>query len=278
MLQREIAKGLKGTEQTEFVGKNLAEIQKYLKTDDGKEAATKVMSAPALQRKMHKIESAGYQAVHAKFKDNFKDIAWEAPKSTLVRSTNITNSKGQQACVLKETTVKTTPTSLDLADGTSNSVKSYRQIEFPKTLKADHGPLHVSMALKDETGKNMPEKNAVYFTAHYDDSGKLTEVSSPIPVKFMGDKKNAIGYIEREGKVYTLPVTQGKYQEMMQEVAKNNGMNIDLTQKEQLASDKVLTVEVQKVKAKLKATTKTTATTRTPKQTPSTTRPRSRTR
>ena len=108
------------------------------------------------------------------------------------------------------------------------------------------------MALKDENGHNMPEKDAVYFTAHYNDSGKLTEVSSPIPVKFMGEGNDAIGYIEREGKIYTLPVTQGKYHEMMQEVAVNNGMNIDLTaavkQTEQRATDKVYSPVIEQAK------------------------------
>jgi hypothetical protein len=87
-----------------------------------------------------------------------------------------------------------------------------------------------AMAVKDENGNNISAKDAVYFTAHYDDAGKLTEVSSPVPVKFMGTDDNAIGYIERNGKVYTLPVTQGKYKEMMQQVAINNGLSVDLGQ------------------------------------------------
>ena len=33
-------------------------------------------------------------------------------------------------------------------------------------------------------------KEAVYFIAHYDESGKLEEVSSPVPVKFMGEDDN----------------------------------------------------------------------------------------
>jgi hypothetical protein len=86
------------------------------------------------------------------------------------------------------------------------------------------------MAVKDQNGRNISEKEAVYFTAHYDEQGKLTEISSPIPVKFMGNDDKAVGYIERNGKVYTLPVTQGKYKEMMKEVAKNQGMAVDLSQ------------------------------------------------
>ncbi len=63
----------------------------------------------------------------------------------------------------------------------------------------------------------MPSKDAVYFTAHYDKSGKLTEISSPKPLKFMGsDSETAVGYIERDGQIYTLPVTQKNYEQMMQ--------------------------------------------------------------
>ena len=103
------------------------------------------------------------------------------------------------------------------------------------------------MAVKDENGKNISEKDAVYFTAHYDDKGQLTEVSSPVPVKFKvtGNKEiddNAVGYIERNGKVYTLPVTKKNYDTMMKEVAKNKGMGVDLSQEaEKPAQDLVMT-------------------------------------
>ena len=91
--------------------------------------------------------------------------------------------------------------------------------------------MHVSLAVKDELGNNIAAEKAVYFTAHYDKAGKLTEVSSPQPVKFTGTGADAVGYIEREGKIYTLPVTQGKYKEMMQEVEVNKGAAVDLSQK-----------------------------------------------
>jgi len=105
----------------------------------------------------------------------------------------------------------------------------------------------MSMALKDENGKNIPAKDEVCFTAHYDDNGKLTEVSSPQPVKFIGDGPDAVGYIERDGKVYTLPVTREKYQEMMQEVGKNQGMGVDLSKKVEVSQDKINTKGVEGV-------------------------------
>ena len=68
----------------------------------------------------------------------------------------------------------------------------------------------------------------MYFSAHYNEQGKLVEVSSPQPVKFAGKGDDAIGYIEKDGKIYTLPVTKGKYQMMQQEVQKNQGQSINL--------------------------------------------------
>ncbi|MDP4709455.1 MAG: Sca4 family protein [Rickettsiaceae bacterium] len=247
LLQTEIANNIENeTEKEAFQKQDLTALRAYLATEEGKESAAKIMQNPEMQTKMHAIEKVGYKTVHNQFQDSFRNVDWGAGASK-IRTTNITNENGDDVCALKETTIDTAPTSLLLDDGSTRTVTSYRQIDFPKGLEADHGPLHLSMALKDENGRNMPEKDAVYFTAHYDESGKLTEVSSPVPVKFMGEGADAIGYIERNGKVYTLPVTQGKYHEMMQEVSKNHGMNVDISQTveatQELAQDKVITPE-----------------------------------
>ena len=63
----------------------------------------------------------------------------------------------------------------------------------------------------------------------------------------MGKGDDAIGYIERGGKVYTLPVTQGKYKEMMLKVEANKGMGANVSQSIEVAAiaqDKVTTVKV----------------------------------
>ena len=122
---------------------------------------------------------------------------------------------------------------------------SIRSIEFPPSLKEGSGPMHASFALKDANGHNMPAKDAVYFTVHYDKSGKLMEVTSPQPIKFMGKEDNAIGYIERNGEVYTLPVTKKAYNEMMTEVAKNQGMGINLSPKERISSGAEVSAQVK---------------------------------
>jgi len=221
LLQKSIADN---DNDEEIRNKSLEDFRRYLETNEGKIKASEIMQDPSVVREMRNIESEGYAAVHNQFSDRFQDVPWEQDRSSTIR-----NASGEEVCKLTETTVSAGVT-LARNDGSRVHVKSYRQIDFPKELESKNGPMHVSMVLKDENGKNMPEKWALYFSGHYDDNGKLTEVSSPAPVKFMGEGKDAIGYIEKEGKIYTLPVTQEKYHEMMQEVAKNKGINVDLSQ------------------------------------------------
>jgi hypothetical protein len=227
-LQGEIAKTMSIGDGVAFNKKTPEEMRAYLGTEQGKAATKEVMKTKEAQSAMNKIEVEGYRELHKI--DSFKNVGWTQETGTKVRIAEIKNDAGDIVASLKETTVNAAPTQVTLEDGTIRTVKSYRQIDFPKNLEDGKGPAHFSMAVKDENGNNISAKDAVYFTAHYDDAGKLTEVSSPVPVKFMGTGDDAIGYIERNGKVYTLPVTQGKYKEMMQEVAINNGLSVDLGQ------------------------------------------------
>jgi hypothetical protein len=227
-------------------------FREYLTSDPGKEEAAKVFAKPEIQTALNKIEVEGYKKVHAEFSDSFKNVNWTpdqvvAAGQPKTKTSPITNEEGLVVAKIKETTHDIAPLAVTLDNGDKVNVKSYRTIDFPKELEAGKGPLHLSMAVKDQNGRNISEKEAVYFTAHYDEQGKLTEISSPIPVKFMGKGDDAVGYIERVGpdgkpKVYTLPVTQGKYKEMMKEVAKNQGMAVDLSQEvAQEAQDLALT-------------------------------------
>ncbi len=229
-LQGEIAKTMTPENGILFNQKTPEEVRVFLATPEGKDMVKLIMSTKEAQLAMNKIEVEGYKKVHEAHKDSFKNVGWAQETGTKVRIAEITNEAGEKVASLKETTVDATPTRVTLEDGTTRDIKSYRQIDFPLELKDGKGPAHFSMAVKDENGRNISAKDAVYFTAHYDDNGKLMEVSSPVPVKFMGDGDDAIGYIERNGKVYTLPVTQGKYKEMMQEVAINNGLGVDVGQ------------------------------------------------
>lgn len=234
------------------------QFRKYLTSDPGKEEAAKVFAKPEIQTALNKIEVEGYRKVHTEFSESFKNVNWTpdqitAPDQPKTKTSEITNENGEVVAKIKETTHDIAPLAVTLDNGDQVNVKSYRTIDFPTKLETGTGPLHLSMAVKDQNGRNISEKDAVYFTAHYDEQGKLTEISSPIPVKFMGNDDNAVGYIERNGKVYTLPVTQGKYKEMMREVAKNKGMAVDLSQEvAQEAQDLALTKEKAKVSPALK--------------------------
>ena len=246
-LQQEIAKTIPVAERNHFLDQDLSSFRAFLQTDNGKENLSSAMQKPETENELKHIESNGYKEVHSQFQDSFKKVDWVSPPNSKTRLSEIKDADGQHITSLKETTVQGAATQVALEDGTMRSIKSYRQIEFPKEIEGGKGPAHFSMAVKDENGRNVPEKAAVYFTAHYDDKGKLTEVSSPVPVKFMGKGDDAIGYIERGGKVYTLPVTQGKYKEMMLKVEANKGMGANVSQSIEVAAiaqDKVTTVKV----------------------------------
>ncbi|MDP5110773.1 MAG: Sca4 family protein, partial [Rickettsiaceae bacterium] len=230
LLQQEIAKNMEGQEKEDFLDQDLTAIRAFLQTPEGKQAVDDVMKNPQLRKEMHAIERDGYKTVHSKFSESFRDVDWGKINEDKVRTTDVKDADGNPVCTLKETTVDTKPQSITLADGTTQTINKYRQIDFPIELETGNGPMHVSMAVRDANGKPISAKEAVYFTAHYDDNGKLTEVSSPTPVHFAGDGPDAIGYIEVDGKVFTLPVTKEKYQDMMKEVAINNGLETDISQ------------------------------------------------
>lgn len=230
LLQQEVAKHMQGVTGQAFASKSLPEVQTYLKSTAGKETVAEIMQNPKLQAQMQTIEVAGYANIQKKFAKDFRDIKWQKDTTSHIRTTPITNDRDQEVCTLNETTINEQPTIFTLSNGNTKTVSAYRHIDFPTELAANTGPMHLSIAAKDANGHNIAAKDAVYFTAHYDDAGKLTELSSPAPIKFIGSGQDAIGYIERNGEIYTLPITQGRYQGMMTELAKNNGMNINMSQ------------------------------------------------
>lgn len=207
------------------------EFRKYLRSEQGKLELEELSKRPEIEQGLNNIEVSGYKAVHSQFADNFQDVEWvQDASSDIKRSTEVTGPNGEKIASIVETTHNTSPATVTLSNGTTQQISSYRTIDFPQELDSGKGPMHVSMAVKDANGNNIEEDKAVYFTAHYDKQGKLTEVSSPQPVKFSGEGKDAVAYIERGGEVYTLAVTKGKYMDMMQEVAKNKGTSLDISQ------------------------------------------------
>lgn len=169
-----------------------------------------------------------------KYVGGFRLMQWENQVSAGdLRSTVIKNGAGEEICTLAEKTHKTAPMTVYKQDGTPVTVNSYRTVDFPIDLEGKSGTMHLSLVAQNKEGKS---NNALRFTAHYkadphpDGTPKLKEISSPQLIKFMGKDENAVGYIEHGGEIYTLPVTRGKYEAMMKEVAINKGQGVDVSQ------------------------------------------------
>jgi hypothetical protein len=246
LLQEEIAKTMEGEEKQKFVEGGHKALKSYLETPEGSTSLDQAMAKPEIRKQMNDLEKEGYKTVHTKFAKSFRDVDWGKSGENEVRSTEVTDSKGNPVCTLNETTINNKPPlQVQHSDGTIQTINSCRKIDFPKELETGNGPMHVSMAVQDANGKNIAEKDAVYFTAHYDKNGKLTEMSSPTPVYFAKDPKSSDGvcYIMVDDKPYTLPVTQDKYLEMMKEVSKNNSLETSKEQEVTQSKDKIYVPE-----------------------------------
>ncbi|WP_417904820.1 Sca4 family protein [Candidatus Tisiphia endosymbiont of Micropterix aruncella] len=214
---------------------DITKFRVYCENEENKEKISEVLRGAELKRALEQVEIAGYKNVHTQFTDRFSTMEWKdgvgesgngiTTKTQIVRDVN----DNEIARLTEATHQINPPQTVQKSDGTTVAIKNYRTIDFPIKLN-DGGSMHLSLAVKDSLGRNIAASKAVYFTAHYDDDGKLIEVSSPRPVKFSGTSPNAVGYIEHGGQIYTLPVTQEKYKAMMKEVAQNKGHDVDISQ------------------------------------------------
>lgn len=238
-----------GTVEKEKID-DINKFRAYFENEQNKEKISEILKTDKdLKRALEQVEIIGYQNVHTEFAGIFTTMEWkdgavENDSGITTRKQVVRDANGIEIATLVEATHKINPPhTVQKSDGTNVTIDNYRTIDFPIEVKNQNGPMHLSLAVKDQNGKNIAASKAVYFTAHYDDDdGKLVEVSSPHPVKFSGDSPDAVGYIEHGGQIYTLPVTQQKYKEMMQEVAKNLGHGVDISQSiEPLSVDLMIT-------------------------------------
>nr|WP_253307639.1 Sca4 family spreading effector [Rickettsia endosymbiont of Ceutorhynchus assimilis] len=231
--------------------KKFREFLKNLKDEEEKRKLVyAVLNDKEIKGELEKIEINGYRNIHKQFENRFKPMLWDGDKGedankNTTQSQKVTNDVGDEICTLTETTHAINP--IQILDGNNQpvTIKSYRTIDFPTKLDGAAGNMHLSIVALDKNGNKPSIDKAVYFTAHYEEgpNGKplLKEISSPMPIKFMGEGKEAIGYIEHGGEIYTMPVTRGKYEAMMQEVAVNKGHSVDLSQTvKEIANDKVM--------------------------------------
>ncbi len=229
----------------EFVENNNELIQKTWATSITNNTLTQAMND----------EVQSYAKIHQA--NHFKPLTWSKQASidniTDTRS-RIIKVKDQELFELTETTVKTS-TKVILEDCvTEKEITNYRNINLPLTLKPSNTAVHLSFPVQNEKGENIEASKALYFTTHYNEQGKLVEITNPLSLKFIGDDKDAIGYIQRGKHIYTIPVTKGQYETMLQEVAKNQGCNINMSQTitPPEASDSIMHDELKQIQSNLK--------------------------
>jgi hypothetical protein len=231
----------------EEIFRNPELFRAYCEEEENQEKIKEALKDASLKKALEGVEIDGYRNIHeqfdsTKYPGGFRQMSWldsnnlDTPN---VRQQIVRGDDDSELATLTETThTNTPPTKVRKSDGTEVEIKNHRTIDFPTQLEDGKGPMHVSLAAKDENGHNIVASKAVYFTAHYDHEGKLSEISSPA-LKFRDNDPNAVAYIEHQGQIFTLPVTQQKYKEMMQEVAKNRGHGVDLSRALERSSDHI---------------------------------------
>lgn len=197
-----------------------------------------VFANPDVKAELDRRTLAGQQNVLLQFSDSnldphFSPIAWDGPIITanqpgvVIKSQVVRDEDGNPLYTLQESTKTFTPTkTVKNSQGNDVTVRASRIVDMPEG-NGDLGndvTMHLSLVLKDVDGNSPPKNKAVRFTAEYE-NGKLVEMSCPQPVKFTSDAPDAMGYIEHNGSIYTIPVTKEKYDSMMRTIAQNKGQS-----------------------------------------------------
>ena len=174
-----------------------------------------------LEKNPSKDDAEFHKKMANRFADKFKPM-WEDPHNKAGKTT-------RQVDVADGVTL--TETNIKDIEINGQKIKGARKIDFPREITEDAGPLHLSMAIKDINGENMPKDSALYFTAHYDKAGKLQEMTYPIPIEFSGKgDDDDQGFIRKDGKIYTLPIDRGTFMSMTQEIEMNKGIEQEKSQ------------------------------------------------
>lgn len=186
---------------------------------------------------MGAIEHEKYQEIHQKYPH--KDIEWKGGNQASI------TKDGIEICKLNNKPVVANDPEKYKLEGIT--INNYRNLDLP--IKAKGGPMHMSLAVKNLQGKNINNKDAVYLTAHYDKDGKLVEMTTPIPVYFTSTSKDSPVCIKRKGKIYTLPINRGKYEEMCKEIEINKGIAIDVVKDTKVQDSIILKPKTNKIKS-----------------------------
>ena len=192
---------------------------------------------PEISELMGAIEREKYQEIHRKYPHS--DIEWQGGNQASI------TRDGIEICKLNNKPVAASDHATYKLGETT--IANYRNLDLP--VQAKGGPMHMSLAVKDLQGKNISDKDAVYLTAHYDKEGKLVEMTTPIPVYFTGTDKDSPVCIKRKGKIYTLPVNRGKYEEMIKKIEINKGIETSVGKGTKTQDRIILGPKTSKVKS-----------------------------
>ncbi|WP_341764544.1 Sca4 family protein [Candidatus Tisiphia endosymbiont of Beris chalybata] len=215
----------------EYLGKaelnNRRDYAEFVEDEENKRKVHEAFRDPVVKAEIEKAEIEGYGYIKTHFKDDFKPIKWEN-RQTIIKDPET----GEEIIKLKSTVINV-PTQVRKLDGTEVTVRKHRKITgIPFSLDSEKisGPVVLSLDLMDQNGKYLGSSSPLRTTIHYNAQGKLIEFSSPEPMLFNGNDPSAMGYFEHEGKIITTGIDRGMYQALMQEVAKNNGHSVDISQ------------------------------------------------
>ncbi|WP_342267688.1 Sca4 family protein [Candidatus Tisiphia endosymbiont of Empis tessellata] len=211
---------------------NSQEFKEFIENNNG--LIQKAWAAPSVKANIAQAMNDEVQSYAKVLQANhFKPLTWneqETVTNTTSTRSRVIKVKDEELFKLIETNIKTYKKVM-LEDGvTEREISNYRNINLPLTIKPSSTAVHLSFPVQNEKGENIASSKALYFTAHYNEQGKLVEITNPLSLKFAGDNKDAIGYIQRGNNIYTIPVTKGQYEAMVQEVAKNKEGNINMSQ------------------------------------------------
>ncbi|KJV55432.1 Sca4 family protein [Orientia tsutsugamushi] len=201
--------------------------------DDFKRDTTQMDSlSQETKELLSSIGSAGYanimgstanieQAQQMSFAASFSTLDWATHANSVGNTTQktITNDAGEKVTDLISHSHKTQLSAS--VNGVTKTVTKHRTIDIPRAVEKNKGPLDLALVAQDETGKNMSESKAVYLTAHYNQEGKLVEMTHPEPLRFFSDEPGSPAYTVINNEVYTLPITKEKYEQLTKEISQN---------------------------------------------------------
>ncbi|CAM79856.1 Sca4 family protein [Orientia tsutsugamushi] len=218
--------------------------------DDFKRDTTQIDSlSQETKELLSGIGSAGYanimgstanieQAQQMSFAASFSTLDWATHANSVGNTTQktITNDAGEKVTDLISHSHKTQLSAS--VNGVTKIVTKHRTIDIPRAVEENKGPLDLALVAQDTTGKNMPESKAVYLTAHYNQEGKLVEMTHPEPLRFFSDEPGSPAYTVINNEVYTLPITREKYDQLTKEISQNIQEQDKDKEREQEAVDK----------------------------------------